>query len=246
MDALQTWTGNIYGHIHFSSKSDCISQGAALVLQTARVPGWDSYHWSQADAPEKAEWFIISQRSMCTELEKNHGLCSPLTHAHTDTELWLALSLCAKSDHSSFHVSNDTRAPPLSCQNLLACVFVNLKTEERERLRFKKKKSRKREAVLRLGYVASSHLIRRQWGEENKINDRSDHLSFVLFSLSHFRTLLVWGQMDLPHPPKMNIQTFIKPICIKGTGKNHVRYIQGYYIHIYALRVYFIATYTAF
>lgn len=34
-DGCVMWTGNIYGHIHFSSKSDCISQGAALVLQTA-------------------------------------------------------------------------------------------------------------------------------------------------------------------------------------------------------------------
>lgn len=120
---------------------------------------------------------------------------------------------------------------------------MNLKTQERERLRFKKK-SRKQEAVSCLCYLASSHLIRWQWGEENKMNDRSDHLSFVLFSLPHFRTLLVWGQMDFTHPPKMNIQTFIKPICIKGTGKNHIRYIQGYYIHIYASRVYFIATCT--
>lgn len=165
--------------------------------------------------------------------------CVVLTHAHTDTyahtQSYDSPFHFVPSPITPFHVNNDTRTPPLSCQNLLPCVFVNLKTEERERLRFKK--SRKQEAVLCLCCLASSHLVRWQWGEEKEINDRSDHLSFVLFSLPHFRTLLVWGQMDFPHSPKMNIQTFIKPICIKGTGKNHIRYIQGYYIHIYALRV---------
>lgn len=70
--------------------------------------------------------------------------CVVLTHAHTDTYTHM------RSYHSSFHfvpspitpfhVNNGTRAPPLSSQNLLAFVFVNPQTEERERLRFKKKK----------------------------------------------------------------------------------------------------------
>lgn len=77
--------------------------------------------------------------------------------------------------------------PPSSCQNLLAFVFLNLKTEERERLRFLKKQEVRGSFMS----LASSHLIRQQWGEEKKINDRSDHLSFVLFSLPHFSTLLV-------------------------------------------------------
>lgn len=43
VEALQTWTVLSHGHVHFSTKSDRISQGTALEPETARVPAWDGY-----------------------------------------------------------------------------------------------------------------------------------------------------------------------------------------------------------
>lgn len=118
VDALQMWTGNVHEYLHFSSKPDWISQGAAsesscgivitdhrLILQRKLL--------QRSDSSSQRNPLVYSLRESRTH-SKTPCLCLCLLLIHTCPSLLLALVGSVMSDQC------------LSCQQSCKQTFITL------------------------------------------------------------------------------------------------------------------------